>query len=129
MVAVEPELLHGDWAFVSGETDGDEFTAAEAGIKSEITITVGEDDVTAKYYSSTEYSTKRFEAELELLEQPVYEGCGNDVWSVKFHTYSSDYGADEEFYATLTDEKTLLLQHFFPFDGTQGVSYQTYVRK
>ena len=71
----------------------------------------------------------KFEAELELLEEPVYEGCGNDEWSVKFLTYNSTYGEDEEFYATLIDENTLLLQHLYPFDGTQGVSYQTYTRK
>ena len=46
-----------------------------------------------------------------------------------FLTYNSTFGEADDFYATLIDENTLLLQRLYPFDGTQGVSYQTYVRK
>lgn len=126
--APNSELLDGEWVLSSVEVEGSEWTPEEAGIESEISISIS-DDATAKYFSKTEYNYDKFEAELELLEEPVYEGCGNDEWSVKFLTYNSTYGEDEEFYATLIDENTLLLQHLYPFDGTQGVSYQTYVRK
>ena len=127
--APDAALLDGEWIFSHGETDGYEYTAEEAGIESELQITSSTADVTAKYFSKTEFDTKTFEAELVLLDEAVYEGCGNDEWSVKFSMIQSDYSNDEEFYATLIDENTLLLRHLFPFDGTQGVSHQTYTRK
>mgnify|MGYP003308936431 CR=1 FL=1 len=120
-------LLDGEWVFAYGETDGYEFTAEEEGIESGISINIS--NSTAKYYSKTEFTDEKFDAELEIIEEPVYEGCGNDEWKVKFNTYNSTFGEDEEFYATLIDENTLLLRHLFPFDGTQGVSHQTYTRK
>ena len=126
--APEPEMfLGGEWVLSSVEVEGSKLSAEEAGIESEISIDIP--SFTAKYYSKTEYTNKKFDAELEILEEPVYEGCGNDEWKVKFHTYNSTFGEDEEFYATLIDEKTLLLQHFYPFDGAQGVSYQYYTHK
>ncbi len=127
--APDVSLLDGEWVFAYGETDGYEFTAEEEGIESELQITSSTADVTAKYFSKTEFDTKTFEAELVLLDEAVYEGCGNDEWSVKFSMIQSDYSNDEEFYATLIDENTLLLRHLFPFDGAQGVSHQTYKRK
>ena len=123
----DASLLDGEWVFAYGETDGYEFTAEEEGIESGISINIS--DFTAKYYSKTEFANEKFDAELEILEEPVYEGCGNDEWKVKFNTYNSTYGEDEEFYATLIDENTLLLRHLFPFDGTQGVSHQIYTRR
>ena len=117
----------GEWVFAYGETDGYEFTAEEEGIESGISINIS--DSTAKYYSKTEFTDEKFDAELEIIEEPVYVGCGNDAWKVKFNTYNSTFGEDEEFYATLIDENTLLLRHLFPFDGTQGVSHQTYTRR
>ena len=125
--APDVSLLDGEWVFAYGETDGYEFTAEEEGIESGISINIS--DSTAKYYSKTEFTDEKFDAELEIIEEPVYEGCGNDEWKVKFNTYNSTFGEDEEFYATLIDENTLLLRHLFPFDGTQGVSHQTYTRK
>ena len=125
--APDVSLLDGEWVFAYGETDGYEFTAEEEGIESGISINIS--DSTAKYYSKTEFTDEKFDAELEIIEEPVYEGCGNDEWKVKFNTYNSTFGEDEEFYATLIDENTLLLRHLFPFDGAQGVSHQTYTRK
>lgn len=125
--APDVSLLDGEWVFAYGETDGYEFTAEEEGIESGISINIS--DSTAKYYSKTEFTDEKFDAELEIIEEPVYEGCGNDEWKVKFNTYNSTFGEDEEFYATLLDDNTLLLRHLFPFDGTQGVSHQTYTRK
>lgn len=128
-VTPDASMLDGEWVFTHGETDGYEFTAEEEGIESEITIGVSEDVVIAVYFSKTEFADDAFEAEAELLEEPVYYGCGNDEWSVKFLPFNSTFGEEDEFYATLTDENTLLLQHLYPFDGALGVSYQYYTRK
>lgn len=127
--APDAELLDGDWILSSVEVEGSELTAEEAGVSSGISISVTEDDTTATYFSKTEYTNDKFEAELDLALEPLYEGCSNDEWSVRFLTYNSTFGEADDFYATLIDENTLLLQHLYPFDGTQGVSYQTYVRK
>ena len=129
LVATAPEFLDGNWKMVSGETDGYQFSAEEEGIDSELTMVVGNDAVTAKYYFSTEFITERFEAEAEYMEEPLYHDCGNEVWKVKLHLNSGDFDDGDEFNATLLDKDTLLLQHIFPFDGTLGVSYSTFVRK
>ena len=123
------DLLDGEWVLSGVEVEGEKLTAEEAGLESEITITSTTSDVAASYFNSTEYATERFEAEVIYMEEPLYYQCENDVWSVKFNIISGDFGEDEEFYATLLDDNTLLLRHLFPFDGTQGVSHQTYTRK
>lgn len=123
------DLLDGEWVLSGVEVEGEKLTAEEAGLESEITITSTTSDVAASYFNSTEYATERFEAEVIYMEEPLYYQCENDVWSVKFNIISGDFGEDEEFYATLIDDNTLLLRHLFPFDGAQGVSHQTYTRK
>ena len=123
------DKLDGEWVLSGVEVEGEKLTAEEAGLESEITITSTTSDVAASYFNSTEYATERFEAEVIYMEEPLYYQCENDVWSVKFNIISGDFGEDEEFYATLIDDNTLLLRHLFPFDGTQGVSHQTYTRK
>ena len=123
------DLLDGEWVLSGVEVEGQKLTAEEAGLESEIAITSTTSDITATYFNSTEYETKRFEAEVIYVDEPLYYQCENGEWSVKFSIISGDFGEDEEFYATLIDDNTLLLRHLFPFDGTQGVSHQTYTRK
>lgn len=123
--APDKSLIDGEWKFVSGMVDGYEYTADEAGYTTGLSISGGY----ANYWHTMDNVTDTFTAEIEYLDQPLYDGCGNEEWSIKFVLIQSDFGEDEEFYATLTDENTLLMQQFFPFDGTQGVSYQTYIRK
>lgn len=123
------DKLSGEWVLSDVEVEGQKLTAEEAGLKSEIDITSTTSDVTATYFNSTEYETKRFEAEVIYVEEALYYQCENDVWSIKFGIVDGDFSEDEEFYATLIDENTLLMQHLYPFDGAQGLSYQTYTRK
>lgn len=123
------DLLDGEWVLSGVEVEGQKLTAEEAGLESEIIVTSTTSDVTATYFNSTEYATERFEAEVIYVDEPLYYQCENGEWSVKFSIISGDFGEDEEFYATLIDDNTLLLRHLFPFDGAQGVSHQTYTRK
>ena len=86
--------------------------------------------MSAEYFSKPEYGeTDTLKADLELCDQPLYPGCGNDEWSVTFHVTETTFDPEDEFYATLIDENTLLLRNIFPFDGTLGVSHQTFIRK
>lgn len=123
--APNPNLLNGEWTLLSTEVEGEVLSKEESGLSSEINIS----DNNARYFLSTEYETKGFEADFEFLEEPLYYACTNDIWCIKFNMTDGDFGEDEEFYATLIDEDTLLLRHLFPFDGSQGVSHQTYTRK
>ena len=84
----------------------------------------------AEYSETTEYGgTHTLKADLELCDEPLYFGCGNDVWSVTFHVTETTFGTEDEFYATLIDENTLMLRNIFPFDGALGVSHSTFIRK
>ena len=102
-------LLEGEWTLHSGIVDGYEYSAEEAGYATELSI----GEKSAHYLFSSSDITQSFDAELELLDTPLYEGCENNEWSVKFILKESDFDDEEEFYATLIDEETLLFQHFF----------------
>ena len=119
------ELLSGEWMFVSGQVEGYEFSSEEAGFTTNLSISEG----IAYYEHIMDNDKKSFTAQIEYLNKPLYEMCANDKWSVKFVPVESDFDKEEEFYATLIDDNTLLLQNFYPFDGLMGVSYQTYTRK
>lgn len=67
-----------------------------------------------------------YDASITLCDTPLYEGCGNDRWSVKLNFPKGEY--NDEYYVTLVGKDTLLLQHFFDFDGALGVSYTTFER-
>jgi len=73
-----------------------------------------------------------FSYSVEVLEEPVYEGCGNESWSVRIGPTSplneNGYPKDVERYATLLDRDTVLFQRYFSIDGGPAVSYQTYKR-
>lgn len=122
-------MLEGEWTLESGMVDGEEYTAEDAGYTTELSFEKNGEDITAHYWRELNGLRQEFDAQIELIDTPVYEGCGNDEWSVQFHILDVNLFEDEEFYATLIDENTLLFQHLYPFDGTQGVSYQYYTRK
>jgi len=71
---------------------------------------------------------------ITVLDEPVYEGCGNDVWSARIgeEVPKNENGFPEagttEFYVTLLDQNTLLQQQYFSIDGGPAVAYQTYRR-
>ena len=83
-------------------------------------------------YSHLFAEGRYYNQEITLLEYPLYEGCGNDIWSVRIGAESplneNGYPEETETYVTLLDQNTLLQQHYFSFDGGPGVSYQTYKR-
>ena len=72
--------------------------------------------------------------EITLLDQAIYEGCGNDEWSVRIgeEVPKNEDGypkaGETEIYVTLLDQNTLLQQQYFSIDGGPAVAYQTYRR-
>lgn len=123
-------LLEGEWILVGGATEGWEYTAEEEGIESEISITAEGEEFTVYCWSKNVIGEEEsFDAETIYVEEPLYYGCDNEEWSVKFLMTGGDFRDDEEYCAALTDENTLLVQHIYPFDGALGMSYQTYERQ
>lgn len=70
--------------------------------------------------------------QLEYLEEPLYEGCGNEDWSVRVGPASprspDGYPTGTEIYVTLLDHNTMLMQRYFTIEGAPAVSYQTFRR-
>lgn len=129
--APDASLIVGKWVMVSGETDGYEYSAEEEGITSEILITESPDGtLKAEYSIKYEYGEPRFlEADLVLRDEPLYIGCGNDEWSMQLNVNSGNFDEQDEFYVALIEEDKLLLRNIFPFDGSLGVSHQTFERE
>ena len=75
-----------------------------------------------------------YDRSVTLLDESLYEGCGNEVWSVRVGGEAprseAGYPLETEYYVTLIDRNTLLQQRYFSYDeGTiPMVSYQTYKR-
>ena len=71
-------------------------------------------------------------ADITVLDEPLYSGCGNEEWSVRIGEESplneDGYPINKEVYVTLLDQNTLLQQCYFTIDGGPGVSYQTFKR-
>lgn len=135
--ACSPADLHGVWLQVGSEVEGDInatmpayfhaliFEADAAGQTLMASARAGD------YYGFVDEDSYD-DRQVTVLDEPLYEGCGNDVWSVRIGEQSPlnehGYPAQTEIYVTLTDQNTLLQQHYFSFDGGPGVSYQTYRR-
>ena len=69
--------------------------------------------------------------EVEYQETPIYEGCGNEAWRLQLFSVETIYQnyAEEEFYVTVLDADTLLLQvRLKDTDGVHTTSTQIFSR-
>lgn len=133
-----PAELAGTWLMVSGETEGYVWEAMPARLDS-VVFRVDSFDGPLMLAADVE-SRDRFgwmeEAEyrqrVTVLEEPLYPGCENEVWSVRIGEASpvdsNGCPLEPELYATLLDYNTMLVQTNYTFDGYPAVSYQTYWR-
>ncbi|MBR5268187.1 MAG: hypothetical protein IKU20_08345, partial [Lachnospiraceae bacterium] len=132
--------LPGTWLMVGGEIEGDIWEAIPGNFEV-LVFTTGMDPKGEKetIYAGTEardyqgFLSVSYDQEMiERLDEPVYEGCGNEEWSIRIGEESEKdedgYPKYEETYATLLDENTLLRQRYFTIDGAPCVSYQTFKR-
>lgn len=132
--------LPGTWLMVGGEVEGDIWEAIPGNFEI-LVFTPGMDpkgesetvyvDMEARDYEGL-LSDFFYQEMIVPLDEPLYEGCGNEEWSVRIGEESekNEYGFPiyEEHYATLLDSNTLLMQHYFTIDGGPGVSYQIFKR-
>ena len=130
--------LRGTWLMISGEIEDDKWQAMPGELSSIVFDTTYADDhimliadmEERGYDDQMRYSA--YEQEVSLLEEPLYHACENEAWSVRIGpaspTDENGYPLETEFYATLLDYNTLLLQRYYTLDGAPTVSYQTYWR-
>lgn len=130
--------LTGTWIMTSGETEGWEWDAMPGRLSTLVfkLDSAGEESWLAAdmedrgYYGDLESSF--YNLPLEILPNALYEGCENTLWSVRIGPASpvNQNGAplEPEYYATLLDQNTLLMQQYYLLDGYPAVSYQTYQR-
>ena len=142
-----PAELQGVWLIASSEIEGEELEALPGDFDTLVFQTGwgGEESEQKTLLATAEYGGGGYmvreddfsayqEWEVTLLDDNLYEGCGNEVWSARIGEESplNEHGLPEntETYVTLLDQNTLLQQKYFSFDnGTiPGVSYQTFKR-
>lgn len=133
-----PAELAGTWLLVSGETEGWQWEAMPGELSSivfQVTaydgpLVLSADVEERDYYGNLQYSGCG--QWVEILQEPLYEGCVNDAWSIRIGEAApldeNGWPTQMELYATLTGDNTLLLQRCYTLDGYPAVSYQTYQR-
>ncbi len=127
-----PAELDGVWLQVSGEVEGDNAPTMPGWFNSLI-FRQGESETLVEAQTGNwlgEFYTEYENQSIEVLDEPIYSGCGNEKWSVRIgpeaEKSESGYPLGVERYVTLLDQDTLLEQMYFSIDGGPGVSYQIY---
>ena len=134
-----PAQLEGVWLLESGEVEGDFWEAQPGELESmvfEIVWKDGKQQFAAsqqrRTYWEEQWSSDYKEAVTTILDEPLYSGCGNEVWSVLVGEYSelneNGYPVETETYVTLLDENTMMRRLYYSFDGGPGVSHQIFKR-
>lgn len=138
---LSPAQLTGTWILASGMVEGWEWDARderEYGVlffDSTWDEEIAGPTLQADYESRAGWGEMResfYDRELILLDEPIYEGCGNEKWSVRIGPESPlnehGYPKETDYYVTLLDDNTLLLQRYYTIDGGPGVSYSYFKR-
>ena len=73
-------------------------------------------DLEQKDYYGTWMVDSFYGLEAELLDYPVYDGCGNETWSMRIHRDESEDPRYTEYTLTLLDAETMLVQKYSPWD-------------
>ena len=136
-----PAELYGVWLQTGSEVEGYIDASLPHNFNSLIFRTNGDEagkcllaSAEAVNYGSFDPNRSYTDRGLTVLDQPIYEGCGNDEWSVRIGEESPrnqhGYPSGIDTYVTLLDQNTLLRQQYYSFDNGSipGVSYQTYKR-
>ena len=133
-----PAELVGTWLMVSTEVEGGQWEAMPEILSSlvfRVTAYDGPLELRADLEDMDYYGTMNdatHDQPVSILNEVLYDGCGNNSWSIRIGPESpkdeNGYPTETEFYATLVDYNTLLLQRYYTMDGYQAVSYQTYWR-
>ena len=132
-----PAELAGTWLMVSGETEGWEWEAMPGHFETLVFSFMWDEygpglRADSQYCYYDEIESKYWGSVVTVLDEPLYEGCENAVWSVRIGEESpkdeNGYLTETEYYATLLNRNTLLMQQHYTLDGYPELSYQTFQR-
>lgn len=133
-----PAELVGTWLLVSGEVEGDQWEAMPDELSSLVFRVAAYDgplELRADLERMDSYGEMidaAHDQEVQILDEALYSGCDNGIWSVRIGPESAKdengHPVETEIYATLLDYHTLLMQRYYTLDGAPTVSYQTYWR-
>ena len=129
-----PDDLEGTWLMVSGITEGWEWDAMPGNFESMIfrveevdgaqRMAVDSESGDISGYVPSSYYGKG----ITVLDEPLYEGCGNEDWSVlvgeKSPVNEGGLPIETEYYVTLLDRDTMLRQQYFTLDGAPMLTEQ-----
>lgn len=118
-----PAQLKGIWTMVSEDTYGEPspvmpgqfetIVFREVWTADSVSLVA---DLEQKDYYGTWMVDSFYGLETELLDIPVYDGCGNETWSVRVHRDESEDPRYSEYAMTLLDAETMLVQKYSPWD-------------
>ena len=132
-----PAELAGTWIMVSGETEGWEWEAMPGHFETLVFSFMWDEygpglRADSQYCYYDEIESRYWGSVVTVFDEPLYEGCENAVWSVRIGDESpkdeNGYLTETEYYATLLDRNTLLMQQYYTLDGYPALSYQTFQR-
>lgn len=123
-MAEETLGMEGSWRLAWTEVEG--YRDTDAAGSRHIEITLDDEGVYRLSYINDEFSDWSFyDKELIVTDGEMYPGCGNDQWIAEVN-YIGNYGT--EYYVTLLDDGTLLVQQYFTVDGAPAVGYECFER-
>lgn len=114
--------LAGTWVRTGTETEGD----TNSGGSCTVVITAVGDGTYRITYTDQDFPDSNYtDKAVEIREEALYEGCGNDRWMG-----SIDHVSEPNITHALTirDDCTLIIQNSFSFDGMPMVSYEYFTR-
>lgn len=132
-----PAELAGTWIMVSSETEGWEWEAMPGHFETLVFSFMWDEygpglRADSQYCYYDEIEDRYWKNVVTVFDEPLYEGCENGTWSVRIGEESpkdeNGYLTGTEYYATLLDYNTLLMQQYYTLDGYPALSYQTFKR-
>ena len=114
--------LAGTWKCTGTEVEGD----TNGGGDRTIVITAVGDGTYLITYTDPNFPDYSFtDKPLRILEEPLYEGCGNDRW---MGTVDYTSPRNETYTVTIRDDATLIKRNSYTFDGMPMVSHEFFER-
>ena len=114
--------LAATWVRTGTEVEGD----VQSGGDCTVVITAAGDGTYRITYTDRDFPDSNYsDKTVQILEQPLYEGCGNDRWMATIDHVSQPNITHA---LTIRDDCTLIIQNSFSFDGMPMVSYEYFTR-
>lgn len=114
--------LAGTWVRTGSQVEGD---TNDGGNCTVVITAVGDGTYRITYTDQNFPDSNYADKAVQILEQPLYEGCGNDRWMGTVDHISQPNITHA---LTIRGDAVLILQNSFSFDGMPMVSYEFFER-